>query len=114
MAIDTKEEILYKEEETGEYKTYREQMKGYVGENYQTEAKEITYYNLVENQIPENEEGTYTQEDIEIIYYYRKQEFNMSIDKAIKQIEKDGKQEAGIDEKIDKIEIVGSKIKTTR
>ena len=112
--IDTKEEILYKEEEIGEYKTYREQMKGYVGENYQTEAKEIPYYNLVENQIPENEEGTYTQEDIEIIYYYRKQEFNMSIDKAIKQIEKDGKQEAGIDEKIDKIEIVGSKINTTR
>ena len=111
--IETKEEILYKEEETGEYKTYKEQMKGYVGENYQTEIKEIPYYNLVENQIPENKEGTYTQEDIEIIYYYQKQEFDMSIDKTIKQIEKDGKQEEGIDEKLDKIEIVGSKIEKT-
>ena len=111
--IETKEEILYKEEETGEYKTYREQMKGYVGENYQTEAKEIPYYNLVENLIPTNKEGKYTQEDIEVTYYYRKQEFNMTIDKIIKQIEKDGKQEEGIDEKLDKIEIVGSKIEKT-
>ena len=111
--IETKEEILYKEEETGEYKTYREQMKGYVGENYQTEAKQIPYYNLVETLIPTNKEGKYTQEDIEVTYYYRKQEFNMTIDKNIKQIEKDGKQEEKIEEKLDKIEIVGSKIGKT-
>ena len=112
--IETKEEILYKEEETGEYKTYKEQKKGYVGENYETEVKEIPYYNLVESLIPTNKKGKYTEEDIEVTYYYQKQEFNMSIEKTIEKIEKDGKEEEGIDQKIDKVEIVGSKVEKTK
>ena len=121
MDIDTNEEIMYKVEkpeessngETDEYKTYREQLQGYCGDEYKTEEKQIPYYNIVVDKIPENKEGVYTQEDIEVIYYYRKQIFNIGIDKTITKVVVNGEEKRISDNKLAKIEVVGKQIGNT-
>ena len=45
---------------------------GVVGENYETEVKEIAGYELVESRYPNNSEGQMTVDDIIVIYYYKK------------------------------------------
>lgn len=114
--VETREEILYKagdNEEAGEYKTYREEMQGYVGEKYETEQKDIPYYKIVEELIPANREGRYTEENVEVTYYYKKQIFDMNIDKNVERIEINGEEQEVIDGKINKVEVVGSKVKET-
>ncbi len=112
--IDTMEEILYKDEETGEYKTYREESQGYIGEKYETEAKEIVYYKLVEETMPANKEGKYTEEDIYVTYYYEKQEFNIGVDKNVVEILINGEEQEVLYGKLNKVEVVGSKIDSTK
>ena len=111
--IDTNEEILYRDEETGEYKTYREESQGYVGDNYTTEEKEIPYYKLVEETIPANKEGKYAEEDIYVTYYYEKLEFNIGVDKNVVEILINGEEQKVLDGKLNKVEVVGSKISST-
>ena len=84
--IDTNKEILYKVENGQEYISYREQLQGLCGLEYTTEQKDIPYYNFVEDLRPTNAKGIYTEEDIEVIYYYRKQTFNLSVNKQIERI----------------------------
>ncbi|QYN53557.1 MucBP domain-containing protein [Lactobacillus panisapium] len=43
---------------------------GRVGTNYSTKAKDIPYYQLDETNIPENSEGTYNGDDINVDYIY--------------------------------------------
>ena len=111
--VDTNEEILYKvETEDGEeYTSYREQMQGLCGEEYETEQKEIPYYNFVEDLRPSNAKGIYTEEDIEVIYYYRKQEFNLGVEKQITRITVNGVEHTL--QELNQIDIVASKVAET-
>lgn len=108
---DTKEEILYKDENTGEYKTYQEKKQGYSGEKYTIEQKQIPYYNLVE--APTNKEGTFTEEDMEVVYYYQKQVFNFEVEKTIKHAIVNGEEQNVLDGKLLKLEVVANKTQNT-
>ena len=112
--VDTNKEVLYKVEvEDGEeYVPYREQLQGLCGETYETEQKDIPYYNFVEDLRPTNATGIYTEEDIEVIYYYRKQTFNLSIDKQINRITVNGK-EHSLKEDLNQIDVVASQVQET-
>ena len=105
----TGKEITYIEEnkETGktEEKTYKETYKGYCGDEYKTEAKEIPYYEYVEEKAPTNATGIYTEEDVLVTYYYRQLPFNMAVDKNLTKIELNGEEQKVIDGKINKVEI---------
>ena len=84
--IETEEEIKYREtnEDGTEEKTYRYEIKGYVGEEYETELKEIPYYIFVNS--TENAKGKLTENSDTVIYYYRKLNFNFSVEKTITEV----------------------------
>ena len=81
-------EIKYIEKETGYEITESDIINGYVGDSYQTEGKEVPYYNLIEK--TENWEGTMTEEKITVIYYYEKQTFNLGVDKWLGSVSVNG------------------------
>ena len=110
---ETGKEILHPDEETGEYVPYGEEQEGYVGDRYTTEPEEIPYYNLVEELLPSNREGVFGEEDKEVIYYYVKQTFNFRVDKTITKATVNGKEQKVQDGKLIKLEVVGSKMKST-
>ena len=110
--VDTNEEILHKVEDTQEYVTYREQLQGLCGLEYTTQAKDIPYYNFVEELRPSNATGIYTEEDIEVIYYYRKQTFNLSVNKQIERITVNGV-EHSLKDGLDQIDVVASQVQET-
>ena len=113
--VDTNEEILHKVElpdGSEEYTSYREQMSGLCGLEYTTEQKNIPYYNFVEDLRPSNAKGIYTEEDIEVIYYYRKQTFDLSINKQIDRITVNGEPHR-LKEDLNQIDIVASKVQET-
>ena len=112
--VDTNEEILRRAdtEDGEEYVTYREQMSGLCGLEYSTEQKDIPYYNFVEDLRPTNAKGIYTKEDIEVIYYYRKQTFNLSVEKLIDRITVNGA-EHSLKEDLNQIDVVASKVQET-
>ena len=99
----------YVDEETGEEIEKEEEQQGYAGEKYKTEEKQIPYYDFIEEKTPENKEGTYTEEEQVVTYYYRKQKFNIGVEKRVKEIKVDGK-DIGKGKNISKIEVVGTKI----
>ena len=110
--VDTNEEILHKVEDTQEYATYREQLQGLCGLEYTTEQKDIPYYNFIEEMRPSNSTGIYTEEDIEVIYYYRKQTFNLSVEKQIERITVNGEPHS-LKDGLDQIDVVASKVQET-
>ena len=110
--IDTNEEILHKVEDTQEYATYREQLQGLCGLEYTTEQKDIPYYNFVEELRPSNATGVYTEDDIEVIYYYRKQTFNLSVEKQIERITVNGEPHS-LKDGLDQIDVVASQVQET-
>ena len=113
--VDTNEEILQRQElpdGSEEYTSYREQMSGLCGLEYTTEQKDIPYYNFVEDLRPTNATGVYTEEDIEVIYYYRKQTFNLSVEKLIDRITVNGA-EHSLKDGLDQIDVVASKVQET-
>ena len=64
--------VKHLDEKTGEEIADKDFLGGYVGEEYETSSKEIEGYELVEKKIPANKEGQFTEETIEVIYYYSK------------------------------------------
>ena len=88
----------YIDEDTEEEIEDREEQDGLEGDEYETEEKDIKYYNLVK--IPKNKDGTMdvvvthdekTGEEIVddityVDYIYKKKEFNLKVDKKIKQL----------------------------
>ena len=68
-------EVKYLEKGTEYEIAERENLEGYVGDNYETTQKDIPYYKFVEK--TNNWEGTMTEEKITVIYYYEKQVFNL-------------------------------------
>ena len=71
-------EIKYIEKETGYEIAESDLINGYVGDGYEAEGKEVPYYTLIEGAT--NWTGTMTEEKITVIYYYRKQLFNLGVD----------------------------------
>ena len=61
---------------------------GYVGDNYETEQKEVPYYKFVEK--TENWKGQMTQDKITVIYYYEKEVFNLGVDKWVSNVNING------------------------
>ena len=115
--MDTGEEITYEEQRedgNSERKTYREEMQGYVGEKYVTEQKEIPYYKYLEDLKPTNGEGYYTEDDDTVMYYYRKLEFNISVEKNIVGASINGEPMSIRNNKLIKMEVVASKALTTK
>ena len=108
--IDTDEEILYKDTETGEDKTYGYTISGYVGDNYEAEQKDIPYYNFIRSTT--NTTGQLTEAGDTVIYYYQKQSFNLGITKSISEITLDGSSKGVGDGKNTKVEIHRKKINT--
>ncbi len=106
--IDTAEEITYIDQETGENKTYGYTITGFVGDNYETELKDISYYNFVRS--TSNTTGQLTEAGDTVIYYYQKQSFNLSISKSIEEITLDGSSKGVGDGKTSKVEIHRKKI----
>ena len=109
---ETKEEIRYTDD-SGEEKTYGYEIKGYVGEEYKTEEKEIPYYKIVENILPVNREGILSQNDETVIYYYDKISFNMEISKKVKTITIKGEEKEVNNGSLSKVEIHRKEITTT-
>ena len=101
----------YIDKDTGEEIEKREEIKGYVGEEYKTNKKDIKNYILIEE--PKNKEGEMTKEPIEVIYYYRKAIFNLSIDKKVKEIQVNGNTKK-MNKDIAKVEVKRKKIKDTK
>ena len=108
--IDTDEEILYKNTETGEDKTYGYTISGFVGDNYEAEQKDIPYYNFIRS--TSNTTGQLTEAGDTVIYYYQKQKFNLGITKSISEITLDGSNKGVGDGKNTKVEIHRKKINT--
>ena len=79
---------------------------------YSTEQKDIPYYNFVEDLRPSNSTGIYTEEDIEVIYYYRKQTFNLSVNKQIERITVNGEPHS-LKDGLDQIDVVASQVQET-
>ena len=90
-------------------------IEGHEGDEYKTEAKTFEYYVL--EKMPENKDGTmsveitemedgtkYARGEKEVIYKYRKQRFDLSIDKTISSVIVNG-EETKINGKLGKVEV---------
>ncbi len=64
--------VKFVDNDTDEEIADRDYLGGFVGDDYTTEPKEIPGYELVKRKIPANKDGKYTEDIIEVIYYYRK------------------------------------------
>ena len=81
-------EVKYLEKGTEYEIAESEIIEGYVGDKYETEQKEIPYYNFVEK--TDNDKGTMQKDKITVIYYYEKQVFNLGIDKWVSSVNVNG------------------------
>ncbi len=79
--------VKYIEKETNKQIADEVIQAGYEGEEYITSAKEIPNMKLVE--IPKNSTGVMVGE-VNVIYYYRKSKFDMSISKSVKSLKVNG------------------------
>ena len=113
-AKKTEIEIQYLEKGTNNPLAENESMQGHVGEEYETKAKEIDYYKLVES--TENTKGTMTEEKIIVIYYYEKQVFNLKVDKWVDNVTMNGIPQGGesieTKDELYKVEMHRSKVET--
>ncbi len=81
-------EIQYLEKDNNYPLAESEVVKGYVGDKYETQRKDIPYYKFVESTT--NTKGTMTADKITVIYYYQKQIFNLSVDKWVSKVSLNG------------------------
>ena len=100
----------YRDKETNEKIEKDEEKKGYIKDKYETAEKKIEYYDLIEE--PKNSKGEMTEEEIKVIYYYKKKPFNISIEKNIKATIINGGRRK-INKKISKEEISGHLVEET-
>ncbi len=93
-----------------EKETFSYEITGLVGDKYETEQKEIPYYVPVKS--TENTKGELKEEDT-VEYYYRKQNFNIGIEKEIESIQLNGEEIVQANKKLAKIEIKTKEIEKT-
>lgn len=106
--IETKDEIIYRSKIK---EVYGYEIKGYVGDQYTTKQIAIPYYVFVKN--TNNTEGILTETGDTVIYYYRKQVFNLSVENNIKEITLNGNNKEILDDKLAKVEIKSTEIEET-
>ena len=90
----TEVSVKYVDKETGEEIAERTNIPGNEGDTYQTQEKEISGYDLVEN--PENKTGTMLATPIEVIYYYKRPAIVI-----VKYVDIETNKEIATDEKIE-------------
>ena len=112
----TEVEVKYLDKQTGYEIAEIEKIEGYLGTKYETKAKDIQYYKLIDQ--TENTEGEMTKEKIQVVYYYEKQIFNLRIDKWIKEVNINGVTKVGqtyeTKEQLYKIDIHRNEILTSK
>ena len=110
----TEVEVHYVEKNTNHQLAESDNIEGYVGDEYKTQSKDITYYKLVGQ--TENTEGTMERDKITVIYYYEKQVFNLSVDKWVSNVSVNGINQGGRNinskDEIYKVDIHRSKTET--
>lgn len=111
--ITSKVIVNYKEKDSNVNIAKQEQGKGYINSEYKTHPKEIEYYKLIEEELPENAEGKFVKDDTTVTYLYRKLLFNMKVEKEFSSIEVNGVEKLGSDKKLAKIDIANTKISET-
>ena len=95
------EKTVYKTEEGKEY----EEIEGFINDKYETKEKEIPYYELVKEKYPKNSNGSMTEKETEVKYYYKKLLFNMKVEKEIEKIILNGQNVEVTDKNKQKLEI---------
>ena len=65
------DKITNKEITIEDGKSTKEQINGYLGQNYNTNQKSFDGYDIIEEELPRNAKGIMTKEEIEVKYYYR-------------------------------------------
>ena len=80
--------IKYIEKSTGYEISGSYTINGHVGDSYEVDKKEFEYYTFIETS--GNDKGTMTQDGIEVILYYQRKEFNLSIANWVDKIEMNG------------------------
>ena len=107
-------EVKYLEKGTEYEVVPTETISGYVADKYETEQKDVLYYNFVEK--TENWKGEMTKEKITVIYYYEKQIFNLGVDKWVESVNVNGisnpAQNIDSSDEIYKIDVHASKADT--
>ena len=107
-------EIRYVEKDTNNLLSENDNIQGYVEDPYETKAKDISYYKLVDQ--TQNTKGTMKKEKITVIYYYEKLNFNITVDKWISKVSVDGVEKTAQDyntkEQIYKLDIHRTKVNT--
>ena len=76
--------IKYIEQDTGKELTNTIKYTNPIGTEYTSESKKFDYYKLIN--VPKNSSGKYTEELQEVIYYYEKLPFNLSVSKSVNKI----------------------------
>ena len=80
-------------------------IRGYVNDEYKTEAKAIEFYRLIGAKLPENKDGVMTKDEIIVKYYYERLTFNMKVEKEISKIMIDGKEQEITNNSMEKVTI---------
>ena len=80
-------------------------IRGYVNDEYKTEAKAIEFYQLIGAKLPENKDGVMTKDEIIVKYYYERLTFNMKVEKEISKIMIDGKEQEITNNSMEKVTI---------
>ena len=70
--VEARLEVRHLDVDTNEELAEDEQYGGCVGDEYTTKPKEIEGYEVVEERMPENKDGVYSEEDTVVTYYYKK------------------------------------------
>ena len=78
--------VKYLEEKTEKTVGAQEIIEGIVNDKYTTKPKELDYYEIIEEKYPDNSEGLMTEDEITVIYYYKKNAFNLKIENEIEKI----------------------------
>lgn len=94
-------EVIYKTPDGSEVET----IVGMVNEQYKTSSKEIKYYELVHDKLPENAEGRMTLNETIVTYYYKKLPFNIKLEKEISEITVNGKVYEVVNNKSSKLKL---------
>lgn len=88
--IPSKVFVKYLEENTEKPVSKQEVIEGDVNDKYTSQEKEIEYYEFVKEKYPVNSEGLITEDEITVIYYYKKNSFNFKVEKEIEKITLNG------------------------
>lgn len=88
--IPSKVFVKYLEENTEKPVSKQKVIEGNVNDKYTSQEKEIEYYEFVKEKYPVNSEGLITEDEITVIYYYKKNSFNFKVEKEIEKITLNG------------------------